>query len=1000
MRAPRSTRFLALCIGVSIQSLWAACGGGDGSGDITAPEVGALDVSTETEGVEQDPDGYTVAVDGGAPRRIGLNASLRFENLARGIHTVVLGGAARNCSVSGNGSATAQVARGETASLRFVVSCLATTGAIEVTTSTGTDADADGYSLLLDGVEVQTIGASATLTLSSVNSGPHTVGLSGIAANCQVQGDNPRALEVTAGATATVAIVVACAPPPPATGSLRVSASTTGESLPAGYTVSVDGGSAQPIGANATIALSNLAPGPHTVQLGGVADNCSVTDPNPRTLDVSAGGTAETTFTISCAAVSGALRVTTRTTGSALDADGYDVTVDGGAGTSIGINANRTIGDLAAGSHQVALGGVAGNCQVQGENPRSITVTAGPAATTTFEVVCAATSGSLAVTITGLPAGVDAAVTVTGPDNYNQTVRATRTLGDLTPGSYTVAAAQVANGDQYTASPETQTASVAAGATASAGVAYARVPGATLNLRVEGLYLTQSVQTLTRDVPLVEGRDGMLRVFVVANENNTVRPDVRVRLFDGNTLRQTLTIPAPQSSTPTSLNEGALDRSWNVAVPGSVIRRGLQIVADVDPANAIVESDESDNALPVSGPRLQLQVRTAPALGVTLVPVLQSANDFQGDVTEANKNRYVDQVRRLYPVSEVHADVHAVYTTKFAGALEPGNGNNAWNEVLNEILTLQAVEGTDRSYYGVVRTGYPDGMNGNGFLEAPAAIGYDNAADGGRVAAHEMGHTWGRLHSACGNPLDVDPSYPYANGTIGVYGLDVAAAALKAPSQPDIMGYCGSPWISDYNYKGVLDYRGAQAFATREARAQTSLLVWGRIVGGQAILEPAFQVVTRPMRPRRGGPYSVSGYAADGSRLFEFPFDAAQVADDPRGARQFAIAIPLGESAGARLATLRLSGPGVQATASARTTVAVPSVADASPALRPSAAGVALEWKTERHPMVVVRDPVTGEVLSFARGGRVEIRTSRRELDLIVSDGLRSTVTRARVTDR
>src|SRR4029079_14885997 len=98
-------------------------------------------------------------------------------------------------------------------------------------------------------------------------------------------------------------------------------------------------------------------------------------------------------------------------------------------------------------------------------------------------------------------------------------------------------------------------------------------------------------------------------------------------------------------------------------------------------------------------------------------------------------------------------------------------------------------EGTDRSYYGVVRTGYPHGMSGNGFVEAPAAIGHDTAAYGGRVSAHEMCHTWGRLHSACGNPPDVDPVYPYANGAIGVFGLDVAAAALKAPSQPDIMGY-------------------------------------------------------------------------------------------------------------------------------------------------------------------------------------------------------------------
>ena len=40
--------------------------------------------------------------------------------------------------------------------------------------------------------------------------------------------------------------------------------------------------------------------------------------------------------------------------------------------------------------------------------------------------------------------------------------------------------------------------------------------------------------------------------------------------------------------------------------------------------------------------------------------------------------------------------------------------------------------------------------------------------------------------------------------------------------------------------------------------------------------------------------------------------------------------------------------------------------------------------------MILVRDPDTGEVLSFARGGRAEVRTSKRSLDLLVSDGVRS----------
>jgi hypothetical protein len=47
--------------------------------------------------------------------------------------------------------------------------------------------------------------------------------------------------------------------------------------------------------------------------------------------------------------------------------------------------------------------------------------------------------------------------------------------------------------------------------------------------------------------------------------------------------------------------------------------------------------------------------------------------------------------------------------------------------------------------------------------------------------------------------------------------------------------------------------------------------------------------------------------------------------------------------------------------------------------------------------MVMVRDAETGEVLSLARGGRVQLPGSRREVDLVFSDGVKSTVKRVQV---
>jgi hypothetical protein len=170
-----------------------------------------------------------------------------------------------------------------------------------------------------------------------------------------------------------------------------VSTSTTGSNVdPDGYTVTVDGGASQSIATNGSVTFTGLAAGSHTVVLSGVAGNCSVSGGTSRTVNVPTGGTASTSFAVSCAAVSGdgSLTVTTSTTGSNLDPDGYTVTVDGSASQPIATNGSVTFTGP-AGDHQIALSGVAGNCTVSGANPRAVNVPAGGTATTTFSVSCA-----------------------------------------------------------------------------------------------------------------------------------------------------------------------------------------------------------------------------------------------------------------------------------------------------------------------------------------------------------------------------------------------------------------------------------------------------------------------------------------------------------------------------------------------------------------------------------------------------------------------------------
>lgn len=81
--------------------------------------------------------------------------------------------------------------------------------------------------------------------------------------------------------------------------------------------------------------------------------------------------------------------------------------------------------------------------------------------------------GTLALTVSGLPAGVAGRVTVTGPGGVSQTVTATQNLSALAPGSYTITGERVTSGAQsYTPAPSSQAIAVTVGRTAAATVSY------------------------------------------------------------------------------------------------------------------------------------------------------------------------------------------------------------------------------------------------------------------------------------------------------------------------------------------------------------------------------------------------------------------------------------------------------------------------------------------------------------------------------------------------
>ena len=236
-----------------------------------------------------------------------------------------------------------------------------------------------------------------------------------------------------------------------------------------------------------------------------------------------------------------------------------------------------------------------------------------------------------------------------------------------------------------------------------------------LDLTIDGLYITQSTQNYpAHDVGLIAGRSTWVRVFVLANQANTVTPQVRVNFVNGSTTN-TLTIEAPGSSVPTSVDITNANASWNMAVPSGWITAGTTVSADVDPANQIPESNKSNNQFSYGA----LTMASVHQWKITLIPI-HTTDGRTGTVenTSRTKTDLVDPAKRLYPVLDsVDVVVGTTFNSSAAGAapLLKSDGTN-WSNVLSELLAKRTADGiTDRYYFGFVNVSYTSGVAGLGY---------------------------------------------------------------------------------------------------------------------------------------------------------------------------------------------------------------------------------------------------------------------------------------------
>jgi YVTN family beta-propeller protein len=369
-------------------------------------------------------------------------------------------------------------------------------------------------------------------------------------------------------------LVGACSSGPSEPAALSLSVTTTGSNPDTdGYFYSLDGGVVTALGPNASVTINGLNPGIHQLVFSDVASNCSMTGGTSRSLILSEGITTPLELAVVCEAppAPGSLRITTNTTGSDLDIDGYTFAIDGAAAGSIGINTSVTVGGLVPGSHQVVIGGIAANCTLAGGTTRSVTITSGALTDLQLAVTCQGTSPTVVATVPLLGAPYGVAVSAAGVIYAAQIGGSTLARGDLDTRTFTSSVTVGSTPPHVTFNP----AGTTAYATLQTGQALAVVDVAT--------------NSLTTTVPLAS--DGF---------NLIVSPDgqrVYVTTADGTLY----IVNAATNSVITTLAVGAAANGLAFSPDGTVLyvsSRDAGTVVAIDPATNTITRTYTVNGMP------------------------------------------------------------------------------------------------------------------------------------------------------------------------------------------------------------------------------------------------------------------------------------------------------------------------------------------------------------------------------------------------------------------
>ncbi len=356
----------------------------------------------------------------------------------------------------------------------------------------------------------------------------------------------------------------------------------------------------------------------------------------------------------------------------------------------------------------------------------------------------------------------------------------------------------------------------------------------TRDLAADALEVTQGIQNLANDTPLVADKTTYVRAYAT-EITGTAALDTDAYLYgtrNGNPLPGSPLHPINGRrwiATSVNYDRAWLNSGWLFQLPASWIQSGnISLRVVVDPLQSYTDPNRANNELTKA-------ITFSPRSAVCNIFIPVRTNVPLPSTNIANFWQMIDYATRLWPTASFrsyHQDepLEELEFCSWHDIPYPCFGPYELPDDTWKVFTALGVRDAltddpgdcDVHYVGMVAPGTDTGTTtGTGmtsvFNFAWVKFSNDQAAStdpfapvSGETLAHEIAHNLGRDHVNCGNPDGVDNGYPYPTnqldniGAANHYGFDVKSLTPIAPNgAKDFMSYCTPKWTSDYTWKAL-----------------------------------------------------------------------------------------------------------------------------------------------------------------------------------------------------